>query len=193
MKRICLLGAAIAGLLIIGVTSALASAPHASKAAGGKTKSSKSTGIKLACSSKLSLQVPGSDTDVTAGSTQGTEYGTVRCAPQLGSGVQFQSFTTDDAGDISGKFQQYFNAGTVYGVYSLVANDQSGPPTTTSFSAASYTGTVTIKNGTGVDKKATGTGTMTCSTIDAVHYTCTEKVKLVLPTTTAPSASHGGG
>jgi hypothetical protein len=193
VKRICLLGAAIAGLLIIGVTTALASAPHASKAAGGKTKSSKSTGIKLACSSKLSLQVPGSDTDITAGATEGTEYGTVRCAPQLGSGVQFQSFTTDDAGDISGKFQQYFGAGTVFGEYTLVPNDQSGPPTTTSFSAASYTGTVTIKNGSGVDRNAAGTGTLSCSTADAVQYACTEKVKLVLPRTPSSSASHGGG
>jgi hypothetical protein len=188
VKRICLLGAAIAGLLIIGVGSALAATPHASKAAGGKSKSS---GTKVSCSSKISLQVPSGETDVTAGATQGTQYGTVKCGSMLGSGVQSDSFTTDDAGDLSGKFQQYFNAGSVFGTYVLSANDQSGPPTIQSFSSASYTGTVTIKNGTGVDKGASGKGTLNCSTADAVHFTCTEKVKISLPTTS--SATHGGG
>ena len=196
MKRICLLGAAIAGLLIIGVASALAASPHAStKAAAGKKKSTTPTTVttKLSCTSHLSLQVPNGETTVTQGATDGTQDGNVACPSTLGSGVEFESFTTDDAGNVSGKWQQYFNAGTVYGTYTLVPDDNN-PPTTTSFTSASYTGTVTIKNGTGVDAKAVGTGTLTCATTDSVHFTCTEKAKLTLPvpaTTTAKTKTKG--
>ena len=195
MKRICLLGAAIAGLLIIGVATALAASPHASTAAAaGKKKSTKPTFVttKLSCSSKLSLQAPNGETTVTQGATDGTQYGTVACPGSLGSGVQFESFTTDDAGNVSGKWQQCFNTGTVYGNYTLVPDDNN-PPTTTSFTSASYTGTITITNGTGTDAKATGTGTIACATSDSVHFTCLEKAKLVLPAPVTTSTTKKKG
>jgi hypothetical protein len=183
VKRICLLGAAIAGLLIIGVATAMAASPHAStKAVAAKKKSTKPTFVttKLNCTSALSLQVASGDTTVTQGATEGTEWGTTKCPSTLGSGSEFQSFTTDDAGNVSGKWQSWFNAGTVYGTYTLVPNDNN-PPTTTSFTEASYTGTVTITHGTGTDAKAAGTGTLSCQTEDSVHFTCVEKAKLILP------------
>jgi hypothetical protein len=195
VKRICLLGAAIAGLFIIGVATAMAASPHASTtAAAGKKKSTKPTFVttQLGCTSALSLQVASGDTSVTQGATDGTEWGTTKC-PTLGSGSEFQSFTTDDAGDVAGKWQQWFNAGSVYGTYTLVPDDNN-PPTTTSFAAASYTGTVTIKNGTGVDAKATGAGTLACQTEDSIHFTCIEKAKLILPapvTTTKTTTKKG--
>jgi hypothetical protein len=198
VKRICLLGAAIAGLLIIGVATALAVTPHAStKAASGKRKTTKPTTVttNLTCTSKLSLQVAGGDTAVTQGATDGTQAGTVKCGQPLGSGVEFESFTTDDAGNVSGKWQQYFNAGTVFGSFALVPDDN-GPPTTTSFTSSSYTGTITIKDGTGPDKKSTGTGTLVCASADAVHFACTEKVKLIQPlpaANTKTGVKHGGG
>jgi hypothetical protein len=196
VKRICLLGAAIAGLFIIGVATALAAAPHASTtAAGGPKKSTRPTTITtpMSCTSKLSLQVATGDTSVTQGATDGTQSGSAKCGQPLGSGVEAESFTTDDAGNITGKWQQYFNTGTVFGVFTLVPNDQ-GPPTTTSFSSSSYTGTITIKSGTGTDKSSTGTGTLACATTDAVHFTCTEKVTLIQPAPVVKTKSkHGGG
>jgi hypothetical protein len=191
VKRICLLGAAIAGLLIIGVTASLAATPHASK-----KKAPKPTTLttKLNCVSQLSLQVANGDTTVVQGETDGTQWGTAKCGAPLGSGAAWESFTTDDAGNISGKWQQWFKDGSVFGTFELTPNDP-GPPTTTSFAASSYTGTLIIKNGTGADKKDTGTGTLSCSTADAVHFTCNSKVKVIQPVTATSlkGASHGGG
>jgi hypothetical protein len=188
VKRICLAGAAIAGLLTIGVSTAPAATTHAAvTASAGKKKTTKPTTItsKLACSLSVADQVPSGSVTVTQGAVQGNQYGKANCGTPLGSGLEVDSFTSDSGGTLSGTYQQYFRAGTVYGAYTLAPND-TGPPTTTSFTSASYAGTVTIKNGTGVDKKAVGTGTLTCMTTDAVHYTCTEKLKLTLP---APATS----
>jgi len=49
---------------------------------------------------------------------------------------------------------------------------------TNSFAASSYTGTITIKGGTGAYQKAKGTGTLTCQSPDSVHLTCVEHLKL---------------
>ena len=55
------------------------------------------------------------------------------------------------------------------------------PPTTTSFSQVSYTGTFAVTNGTGTLAKAAGTGTLTCSTQDSIHFSCKQKGKLTTP------------
>ena len=183
MKRIWLLGAVIAGILILGVATALAAAPHASTKSGGKTKSSKSTkstAAKLTCASVLTLQVPAGDTDVTADELTGTEGGAAACKP-LGSGAEFESYTTDDSGDVTGKWQQWFNAGSMYGTFTLTPSDNNQPPSTTTFSQASYTGTFITKSGTGAYAKATGTGTLTCATNDSVHFACKSVGKVTVP------------
>jgi hypothetical protein len=184
VKRICLLGAAIAGLFIIGATAALATAPRALTRA--THKKAKPAGTKLSCHVSFSLLVPADDTTVTQGATQGNHAGTVVCPTKgFGAGVESDSFTTDDAGDLVGKWQQWFNAGSVYGAYTLTPSDTGAPPSVTSFAAASYTGTFTIKSGTGTAAKATGDGTITCTTQDSVHYACKESGRITLPTTTA--------
>ncbi len=190
MKRICLLGAAIAGLFIIGVATAMAATPHASvravaakKGTSKKGTSKKSAkGKKVSCKLSLSVQVPAGNVDVTQGSTDGTEFGSAGCGRPLGTGVESASFTTDAGGDLIGKWQQYFKAGTVYGTYDLTPVS-TGPTTPGTFTAASYTGTVTVKAGTGTDLGDTGTGTLTCTTLDVIHYSCTEGLRLVLPAT----------
>lgn len=188
MKRICLLGAAIAGLFIIGVTTAVASTPHTSLTAAvatktkTKTKTTKVKGSKVSCKINLSLLVPSGAVTVTQGATDGNQAGSVSCGKPLGSGVQTLSFSSDAGGDLSGSWQQYFDTGTVYGVYALTPAS-SGPPTASSFATAGYTGTITLKAGAGVDKGDTGTGTLSCTTSDGVHYACTETLRLVLPTT----------
>ncbi len=189
MKRIWLLGAVIAGILILGVATALAAGPHASKKAGGKSKSTTST-TKLTCASALQLQVPAGATDVTADELTGTEGGKTACKP-LGSGAEFESYTTDDSGDVSGKWQQWFNTGSMYGTFTLTPSDNNQPPSSTTFSQASYTGTLIIKNGTGADAKSTGTGTLKCTTNDSVHFACTEKATLILPAPTTSKTKKG--
>lgn len=182
MKRICLVGAAIAALLTAGVVTAPAfAAPAAKKPASVKTKPvTKLAPVKttLTCTLKLVTQIPSNDVTVTQGAQSGTQYCRAGCGKPLFSGAEESSFVQDESGNLSGKYQQWFNAGSLYGAYTLTAAD-TGQPTTTSFTNASYTGTVTVTNGTGFFKKATGTGTLACTTTDLAHYACTEKLKLV--------------
>jgi hypothetical protein len=182
VKRICLVGAAMAALLTAGIVTAPALAsPAATKPASvNKKPVTKLEPVKtsLTCTLKLVTQIPSNDVTVTQGAESGTQYGRAGCAKPLFSGVEQDSFLQDESGDLSGKYHQYFNAGSLFGTYTLTAED-TGPPTTTSFTNASYTGTVTVTNSTGFFKKAAGTGTLACATTDLAHYTCTEKLKLI--------------
>jgi hypothetical protein len=72
------------------------------------------------------------------------------------------------------------------GTFTLTPSDNNPPTTTTSFSQASYTGTFIVKDGAGAFAKATGTGTLSCSTNDAVHLSCRQKGKVITP---APKTS----
>ena len=182
MKRICLVGAAMAALLTAGIVSAPALAtPAATKPASVDRKPvTKLEPVKttLTCTLKLVTQIPSNDVTVTQGAQSGTQYGRAGCAKPLFSGVEQSSYLQDESGNLSGKFQQWFNAGSLYGAYTLTAAD-TGPPTPDSFTNASYTGTVTVTNGTGFFKRASGNGTLSCTTTDLAHYACTEKLKLV--------------
>jgi hypothetical protein len=182
VKRIYLVGAAMAALLTAGIVTVPASAsPAAKEHASAKTKPvTKLEPVKttLTCSLKLVTQIPSNDVTVTQGADSGEQFGRAGCAKPLFSGVEQSSFLQDESGDLSGKYQQWFNAGSLFGTYTLTAQD-TGPPTTTSFTNASYTGTITVANGTGLFKKATGTGTLACTTTDLAHYACTEKLKLI--------------
>jgi hypothetical protein len=182
VKRIYLVGAAMAALLIAGIVTAPASASPAAKKPTSVNKKpvTKLEPVKttLTCSLKLVTEIPSDDVTVTQGGESGTQYGRAGCAKPLFSGVEQSSFLQDESGDLSGKYQQWFNSGSLFGEYTLTAQD-TGPPTTTSFTNASYTGTISVTNGTGVFKKATGTGTLACTTTDLAHYACTEKLKLV--------------
>jgi hypothetical protein len=184
VKRICLLGATIAAVLIIGVASALAATSSASKG-GKKSKTPSTVTTKVSCASSLLLQVPAGATDVSPASEEGTEMGTTTCAP-VGKGVEVQSFTTEDSGDLTGKWQAWFSTGTVFGTFTLTPDDNSPPTTTTSFSQATYTGTFIVKGGSGPFAKAAGTGTLTCATPDSVHFSCKQKGKVTTP---APKTS----
>ena len=176
MKRICLVVAAMAALLTVAITAS-ASATSAAKKPATKPRSVKTS---LTCTLKLVTQVPSNDVTVTQGAQSGDQYGRAGCGKPLFSGVEQNSFAQDESGDLSGRYQQWFNAGSVYGKYTLTPKD-TGPPTTSSFTNASYTGTATVTNGTGVFKKATGKATLACTTTDLAHFACTEKLKLIQP------------
>lgn len=181
MKRICLLGSVIAGVLILGVASALAASSHASKG-GKKSKTPTTVTTKVSCVSALTLQAPPGATDVTPASQDGTEVGPISC-PSIGRGIEWESYTTQDSGDIVGKWQAWYNTGSVFGTVTLTPDDNAPPTSTTTFSQASYTGTWSVKNGTGAFAKATGRGTIRCSTQDAVHFACKQSGNVILPVT----------
>jgi hypothetical protein len=187
VKRICLLGTAIAAVLILGVATAMAAGSHASKG-GKKSKTPSTITTKVSCSSSLTLQVAPGNTDVAAASEQGSWAGPSTCSP-IGRGVVWQSYTTADSGDLSGNWQAWFNTGSVFGTFTLTPDDNGPPPTSTSFSQASYTGTFVVKSGSGAFAKATGTGTLKCSSQDSVHFACKQNGKVILP---APTTSTKG-
>ena len=190
MKRICLLGAAVAAVLILGVASAMAATSHASKG-GKKSKTPSTVTSKVSCTSSLTLQVAPGAADVTAAATDGTQMGTVACGAS--KGAAWESFTTADSGDLTGKWQSWFNTGSLYGTFALTPSDDNPPTTTSTFAAASYDGTFIVKNGTGAYAHAVGTGTLKCSTKDAVHFSCKQSGRITLPNPAATKSKKKKG
>lgn len=177
MKRIVLMGTAVAALFTAGITTAATAA--ASTKAHTKTKIEKKTiHVNATCKLALTTVAPSGTTGVTPGSATGNNYGTSNCGKSLSSGAARQTYSLTDAGALTGKIQHWFKIGTVYGTFTLTEMPASAPPTTTTFGAASYSGSVKITGGGGLLKGTTGGGTMSCSTTDSLHYTCTEKLKL---------------
>ncbi len=189
MKRICLMGAAVAGLFTAGITSAASAAPAKTKTATrtvnvSTTSTSTSTvSTTVSCKIKISTLIPKTGTTVLAGSATGYQAGSATCAKPMSSGVTRDQFTLSDAGNQSGPIQMWFNSGSIYGTYKLDVQPNLNPPTATSFASASYKGTVTIKGATGSLLGATGSGTMKCTTTDSAHYACTAKIKISQPAT----------
>jgi len=171
VRRISLVGAAIiAALLTTGVAAVAAKTPVTVK----------KVTTKVTCTLALTTEVPAGDTVVTPGDPQGTQFGFVHCGKLFGSGVQTDPYAQTSSGDVVGTYRQYFGAGSVHGQYDLAVTQQSAP-TTTTFTAASYAGTVSVTGGSGAYTGVTGKGTLACSTTDSIHTSCTEHVKLKLP------------
>jgi hypothetical protein len=180
VKRIFLLGAVVAGLFIFGVAGALA-ATHATHRATGRTRAARVALTKVTCRWSISQQVPGSDQTNTPGAVSGTQAGGATCGGKLGRGVEADTFATADSGNISGTWQQWFNTGSLYGRYTLAQNELTSPPSTDSFAAASYSGVMTVRNGTGTEARSVGVGTINCATQDAVHFTCVARLRVHIP------------
>ena len=171
MRRISLVATAITvALLTIGV-AATAAKTH---------PKAKTVTAKVTCSLALTTEVPAGDTVITPGDPSGTQFGFVGCGKLLGNGVQTDPFSQTSSGDIVGSYRQYFGTGSIHGLYDLTVTGQSAP-TTTTFTATSYAGTVSVIGGSGAWAHVTGKGTLTCSSLDAVHTSCTEHLKLKLP------------
>ena len=81
-----------------------------------------------------------------------------------------------DSGVNQATYQMYFPTGTIHGKYALTPSEGDFGPTT--FTETDYLGTLTITGGTGTYKGAKGIGTMTCNTLDGIHTTCTDRLKL---------------
>jgi hypothetical protein len=142
-------------------------------AKGGKPK-----GHASPCTVFVTTEVPSNETVVLPSAAQGQQWGSIACGGKtLGSGAQKQDFASPDTGDTSGTFTSYFRTGTVHGTFKLT--QQEGSITTSNdFASANYVGTLKITGGSGTFKDAKGTGTLTCTTPDGIHFTYKEKIAL---------------
>ena len=164
-RRICVIGVALsAGSLAIGAVTASAAT------------STKKAVTKVTCKTATGISVAQGDTAVTPPVDQGTEYGPVHCGKGLGNGVLSDTFKVPDSGNTLGVFKTFLGSGTIHGKYTLIP--QEGTFSSTSFNETDYLGTMTITGGTGALKGAKGTAKMVCKTIDGIHTTCTNRLKL---------------
>ncbi len=175
LRRICLVGAAIAaGSLAVGVVTA----PAASHKVTRNRTSAKVTAV--VCTSGVATAIPAGDTQVIPPVSDGTQYGSVGCNKGLGGGVETNTFTVLDSGNMQGLFRLYLGTGTVHGRFNLTPAE--GPPLTTdTFQSVTYAGTLTIAGGTGtyLHARTRGIGSLSCTTPDGVHMSCTHRFKLV--------------
>jgi hypothetical protein len=165
-RRICVVGAALsAASLGFGAVSATAA------------KSPAGTNVtKVTCKTNVGIMVAGSDTGVTPPVQKGAEYGIAVCGKLLGSGVQADKFSVPDTGNTLAQYQMYLPTGTIHGKYKLIP--QEGSFNGSNFNEVDTLGTLTITGGTGTYQGAKGTGTMKCKSLDGIHTTCTDKLKL---------------
>ena len=161
MKRICLVGTAVAVCLLASIAGTAFAA------------SSKSKTTKVSCSASTSIVPPAGDSAVLPPAAQGTEYGTANCGGGLGHGVQADSFDVPADGDTVAKYTMYFATGNVHGTYDLTPQSSS-----LNFLSTTWTGTIKVTGGTGAWKGVKGTGTMKCSTPDDIHTSCKDHLKL---------------
>jgi hypothetical protein len=158
------------------------------KKAGGKA--AKLT--TLHCNLSLATQPPSGSNSVPQPSSQGTMYGPVHCGTKgFGGGIEAAPFTVPASGDTVGTYTKYLKAGTISGSYNW-SPDEGAPISTTTFTSQTWTGTFTVTGGTGVYKGIKGknsTGVVNCSSSDNVHFSCTETIKVKLPTTTTGTAT----
>jgi hypothetical protein len=172
-RRNCLVGTALSACLLASVVAGTATAATGSHGGSGTNAPKTTKTTKVTCSTSISIAIANGDTQVLPPVAQGDEYGTARCNKVLGSGVQRDVFNVPASGDSMATYVLYFGAGSLKGTYDLTA--QSGG---FNFLATDWTGTLKVLAGTGAYKGVTGTGTMTCSTLDGIHTTCTDKLKL---------------
>jgi hypothetical protein len=181
VKRNWLVVAALAvGLLVAGATTALAAANKSKKASPTTIK------FKVTCRSSVGDVPADGDDSVVPPVDQGSQYGAVHCGKVFGVGIQASVFKLLDSGDVQGSWWQYYSTGTIHGKFVLTPADTEPPSSTTTFAAVSYSGTATVTGGTGTYKKANGKGTMKCASVDGVHFTCSDTVKVLL---SAPATS----
>jgi hypothetical protein len=171
VRRISLVAAGIMVALLTTGVAEVAAKTHVK--AKGKT-------TKVTCTLTLTAAVPAGDTVVTPGDPQGTQFGFVGCGKGFGQGVQTDPFAQLPSGGVAGSYKQYFGTGSLHGAYDLSVTSQSAP-TTTTFTAIGYAGTVTVTGGTGAYAGVKGKGTLGCSSPDAIHTSCTEHLKLKMP------------
>lgn len=163
------------------MASTLAVGTGIAVAASGKGAAVASV-IKLNCKLSLTTTPPPGDNAVAQPPGSGNQYGPIHCRPAVlslfGGGIVADAFTVPDSGDTVGTFTEYFKTGSVSGMFDITPLESDF--SATSFSSQTWQGTVKVKSGTGIYKgiKEKKVGTMTCTSPDSVHLTCSEKIKL---------------
>ncbi|HUO73099.1 MAG TPA: hypothetical protein VMU39_20190 [Solirubrobacteraceae bacterium] len=169
-RRICLAGATLSAIpLAFGVTAAMAASSKVTK--HPKPKPVKP--VKVICKTETTVTIAAGGSAVTPPVSQGSEYGSAACGKLLGSGVQADNFTVDDTGDTVATYTLYFPLGSIHGSYDLTPQEGS-----LNFLTVDYLGTLTVTGGTGAYQGMKGTGTMTCSSADGIHTSCTDTLEL---------------
>lgn len=169
-RRICLLGAALSVTPVaFGLAAVTASSSFAKTA---KPKKAAAVAFRGTCQTNVSVMIPPGESGVTPPASDGSEYGTAVCG-KLGRGVQADRFTVPDSGDTLATFTWYLATGTVRGTYDLTPQQSS-----LNFTAVVYSGVLKVTGGTGAFAGAKGTGTMSCSSPDNIHTSCTDRLKL---------------
>jgi hypothetical protein len=171
MKRVfgLLAIAVVGGALVAGAGGALAKNAPKGKA------------VKLTCRVTLTQQpAPGQDAVLPADS--GDHYGRINCPHGFGWGVIHDSFTVPDSGDTVAKYVAYFNGGTFSGGFTLTPGGGE-ELSDTSFQSSSWSGTMTVRGGTGIYKgiSVKKKGKLSCTSADSAHLKCSETISLVLP------------
>jgi hypothetical protein len=164
LSAVCVLALGIIGPAVAGAKS---------------TKTKKSATTKVTCKLLVSDAIPADAVVITPPLSKGDQYGTSKCGKV--SGLASDTFALQDSGDITGKLLQLSTAGSLKGSYDLTQAATQPLPTPYTFGNADYTGTVKITGGTGTYAKAKGKGTIACDTLDSIHYSCVEHLKLKLP------------
>ena len=178
-RRIGVVGAAIiAGSLAVAVVLA-----PAANSKNRIKRNGTAGAVSIICNTAVTTVAPWGSSASDPSADSGTQFGWARCRKPLNTSMQWQSFTVDEAGDVSGVFSRYTNNGLIHGTYQLTSQEGSFG----TFTNANYTGTMTISGGTGALTGATGTGTSTCFTPDGVHLNCHEQLSLKLPAPTTPA------
>jgi hypothetical protein len=171
---------------LFAMTAVMASSLAVGVGLAGAATPPKPKATHLNCHMQLTTTPPAGSSTVNQPTSQGSQYGPVHCPRAgFGGGVMSDSFTVPDNGNTMGTYTQYFNAGSIRGVF-VLQPQESGPISVGSFESQSWMGTVTITGGTGIYhgiKSIKTPGVMTCTSPDSVHLTCTEKIRAFVPPT----------
>ena len=113
----------MAGLLTAGISTAATAKTTTSGTKPAKVKPApkpKPVTTKVSCQLTLVLQPTAKVTTIVPGTGSGSQSGTAKCPGPVGGGVQTDTFTTDDAGDVTAPYTQWFKGGTLAGQYTLI-------------------------------------------------------------------------
>jgi hypothetical protein len=171
------IGVVVAAIIAASLAVAVVLAPAANSK--NRIKRNGTAGaVSVICNSAVTTAAPWGSSASDPSADSGTQFGWARCGKPAGTSLQWNSFTVDDAGDVSGQYSRYTKNGLIHGTFQLTSQEGSFG----TFTNANYTGTMTVTGGTGAFAGVTGSGTSTCFTPDGVHLNCHEQWSLTLPT-----------
>ena len=176
-----------AAITVAGISLALGVGIAPAVGKTGRRANTGGTPYKVVCNMTLTTVPPPNSTTVVAPSSQGNQYGGLECgSAPFNGGMVGDRFTVPDSGDTVGVYDEALSTGTIRGAFDLTPQQgEFGGGST--FQSQSWQGTISVTKGTGAFKGITSPrdGTMDCSSPDSVHLTCTETIRVVVPTSSS--------